>query len=499
MKTVAKIDPEKEYETAKKIIEIASESLLNKDDLSSLGSSVDNLISAARILLEREAKRRGHPAPPPKDKPNKDKSGKIRDNANKLPSVRFPDVEVDEKIVRPEVAPLCSCCNSSMKESGLFLVSEKLDVIPKKYIINRSKRVIFNCSVCHGAMTNTPAAPSILLTSNYGDSLIIDVALSKYCDLIPIERYTMMAYRSGLLGDLPAHSLIGLTHHFANFLIKVNLKIKEEVLAATVLHADETPHRMLEGDDTKNWYLWGFFSTTACYFETHNTRSGDIPLAFLKLSKAQTLMTDGYAGYGRAVRLIKADNKKTIAEAHCNAHAYRYFEDASITWKEECKVFLEIYAEIYKLEKERKENQPDWSDEKQLACRQQMLSLFEKLKKECEKARLNIMLKSSIDIAINYFINHFNGLTLCTGNIEIPLDNNLSERELRAYVIGRKTWIGTHSKRGAETSASMFSIVQSCKLNKINPRDYFPWIVARILKGEEILTPFEYKKLISAR
>lgn len=98
---------------------------------------------------------------------------------------------------------------------------------------------------------------------------------------------------------------------------------------------------------------------------------------------------------------------------------------------------------------------------------------------------------------MNYFTNHFDGLTLCTKNIKIPLDNNLSERELRAYVVGRKTWLGTHSKRGAETSASTFSIVQSCKMNNINPRDYFPWVVSRLLKGEKVLTPFEYKKLIT--
>ena len=356
MKTVAQINPEKEYEIAKKMIELASEAILKKEDLSSLGNSVDNLISAARILLEREAIRRGHPKPPPQAKPIKDKSDKIRDNANKLPSIRFPDVEVDEKIIRPDAAPTCSCCNVLMKESGLFVVSEKLDVIPKRYIINRSKRVIFNCSTCHGTMTNTPAVPSILPTSNYGDSFSIDVALSKYCDLIPIERYTMMAFRAGLLGDLPAHSLIGLTHHLANFLREVHLKIKEEVLSSLVLHADETPHRMLEGDDTKSWYLWGFFSTTACYLEVHNTRSGDVPLEFLKLSKAQTLVTDGYAGYGKAVRLIKKESDRIIDEAHCNAHAFRYFKDASIVWKEECEKFLQIYGEIYKLEQERKEN-----------------------------------------------------------------------------------------------------------------------------------------------
>jgi len=94
--------------------------------------------------------------------------------------------------------------------------------------------------------------------------------------------------------------------------------------------------------------------------------------------------------------------------------------------------------------------------------------------------------------AMNYFINHYDGLTLCTTNLEISLDNNLSERELRAPVIGRKTWLGTHSKRGASTAAVLFSIVQSCKLNGVNPRSYFPWVVKEIHNKAEVLTPHQY-------
>ncbi|NOT79782.1 MAG: transposase [Bacteriovoracaceae bacterium] len=64
-----------------------------------------------------------------------------------------------------------------------------------------------------------------------------------------------------------------------------------------------------------------------------------------------------------------------------------------------------------------------------------------------------------------------------------PLDNNLAEREFRAPVVGRKTWIGTHSKR-CRNNGVLFSIVRSCMMNKINPRNYFPWIVNQIHAGK---------------
>jgi len=108
------------------------------------------------------------------------------------------------------------------------------------------------------------------------------------------------------------------------------------------------------------------------------------------------------------------------------------------------------------------------------------------------------MPESGFKKALNYFLNHYKGLTLCTDIIEIPLDNNLAERELRAPVIGRKTWYGTHSKRGAITNAVLFTIVQTCKMNKVNPRQYFPWVVERIHQGLEPLTPHKYLALNSS-
>jgi len=500
MKTVAKIDPEKEYENAKKLIEMASRQVLGNSDASALDASVDNLITAARVLMEREERRRGSGNPPAKDpKPKGRKEGESREESKKLPSQKFPNLEILEQIIAPEVIPTCSCCGKGMKESGLFDVTEKLEIIPKRFYILRNKRVKFNCSNCHGSMVNTPPVPSIVPTSNYGDSLIIDVALNKYCDLLPIERYVAIAARGGLDGELPAQSLIGLTHHFANFLMAVYDKIKLEVQSTLILMGDETPHKMLEGDEKKNWYLWGFFANQACYYEVHNTRSGDVVFNFLKEAKAEYLLSDGYAGYSKAVREINQQFNKKIIEVHCNAHAYRYFEEASITWKEESQVFLELYGEIYELEKKRKELQGKITSTEQLEFRKKMVPLFEQIKNKCEEQKKNAMPESGLIKAFNYFLNHYNGLTICTNNISVPLDNNLAERELRSPVVGRKTWFGTHSKRGALTNAVLFSIVSSCKMNNINPRNYFPWIVERIHKKENIMTPFEYAQYLASQ
>lgn len=496
MKTIAKIDPEKEYQVAKDVLDNAGKMLLDDQSLNSLGTSLENLITVARVLIEREDIRRAKKKKVPKENssPKGRKKGEEREPSKKLPSERYPNIEVKEETILPPKLPKCPCCGEDMKEAGLYNITEKLEVIPKRYYIQRNKRPKYNCGNCHGAIINTAALPSIVPTSNYGDSMIIDVALSKFCDLIPIERYTQIAFRSELM-DLPPQSLIGLTHHLADFLYRVYNKIKNEVLAEKLLLADETTHKMLEGDDTPNWYLWGFFNQKASYFEAHGTRSGDVVFEFLKSSQAKYLMTDGYSGYNKAVRMMKEQYDREIVLAGCNAHAVRYFKDASKPWKDECAPFLKLYGEIYKLEDMRKKGEKNLLKAEQIDIRNKMLPLFEQLKTDCEKALPDAMTGSSFEKALKYFINQYDGLTLCTKELIVPLDNNHSEREVRPSVVGRKTWYGTHSKNGAHTLEIHFSIVGSCKVNGINPRKYYPWIVERIHQGKEILTPYGYSQL----
>jgi transposase len=132
-----------------------------------------------------------------------------------------------------------------MSPSGLFEVSEVLTVTPAVFKINRIKREKLRCSKCYGDVKTAPALPRIVPGGSYSDEMIIDVVVAKYCDLIPIERYAQMAARGGLK-DLPPQSLIQLTHYCAAFIRSVYDLIKKELLQRTVLHADETPHRMLE-------------------------------------------------------------------------------------------------------------------------------------------------------------------------------------------------------------------------------------------------------------
>lgn len=402
-----------------------------------------------------------------------------------LPSERYPNLEIIEKRVGLDKIPTCPCCAKEMKDSGLTEDSEYLTVIPRRYYVVQQKRVKYRCPTCQDGLVTAPAIPRIKSGSSYSDEMVIDVSLSKYCDLIPVERYVDMASRSGVTG-LPANTLIQGTHNLADFLHPVYKKIKDEVLASKIIHADETPHRMLEGDKKDHWYLWGFSTETSSYFEAHDTRSGSVASEILKGSSCEYLVSDVFSGYAKAVNdsntYRRENNLPLVRNIYCNAHARRKFKDSSLVFEKESDLFLWCYQKIYHLEKQ-----------KDFKRRRHWQRLYYKVMERYGlQLKSSYSLKSSLVKAIDYFIKNFAELTYYLNSEEIPIDNNAQERLMRNPVIGRKTWYGTHSPRGAETNAVLFSLVESCKINKINPREYFKDIVHAIHEKRAIFTPYDY-------
>lgn len=410
-----------------------------------------------------------------------------------LPSQRYPHLAIEVEDLELKAFPTCQCCGVETIDSGMYEVSESLTLDPKEYYTRRTRRKKYKCSKCHSSIITTPMYPRITPGGSYSDELIIDVAMSKYCDLIPIERYVSMAERAGVEG-LPQNSLIETTHQLADFAEPVVSKILEsEIKPSLILHVDDTRHRMLKKSN-QTQYLWGFSNSIASYFEVHGTRSGDVVSELLKDSKCEYLVSDAFSGNNKSVKdtnIYRVENKLNLIEQiYCNAHARRKFKEAREKFID-AQVYIDIYKKIYFLEGQLKEKPPD----EVLELREQMRPFFKKLKTLCEENINNYSLKSSIVEAMNYFLKNYEALTKFLNKSELPIDNNPQERLLRNPVIGRKTWYGTQTDRGAKTNAILFTIVESCKLNKINPREYFKNLVVSLLYNNEVITPNEFKKL----
>ncbi len=411
-----------------------------------------------------------------------------------LPSLRYPNAPLIDRDVELKDLPICKCCSSQMCDSGMTENSEFLTVVPAQYIVVRQKRHVYRCGKCHGDMRTAPAPPRITPKSSYSDEMTIDVALSKYCDLIPIERYSAIASRAGLM-DLPPQSLIELTHSLGDFVVGAYNKSADEVKKALVLNADETPQRMLEqAGDKKSWYLWGFSTRETCYFEIHNTRSGDVASDILINSNCEYLVSDVFSGYKKAVKKVNKERAKNggppIVNVYCNAHARRKFDEAKEKFPVEAQYVIDIYKKIYRLEGIVKKY-----PSKGLKLRKLMEPLYELMRTRAIADIKGYSSKSSIGKAMGYLLKNYDQLTLFLKIQCLPIDNNSQESLLRNPVVGRKTWYGTHSERGARTAAILFTLVEGCKLNKVNPREYFRKLVQDLHQCKAPFTPKEFKDI----
>ncbi len=426
--------------------------------------------------------------------PEKQAKDKTKDpNKPKAPAPkslteRYPSSPVIEKDIAAEELPACPCCGEVMEDSGMTEDSEYLTSVPKQFMVVRQRRRKYRCRGCHGSIVTTPNLPRVVPGSSYSDELIIDARLSKYCDLIPMERYCEMAGRSGLPG-LPAQSVIGCSFKLADFMVSAYDKTRAEALGERQLNADETPHNMLEGDAKKGWFLWSFLGDKTCFFECHDTRSGDVASAVLKESKCEVLISDVYSGYKKAVRETNefraVNGKPLISMAYCNSHARRGFKANEFEAPKEAGFMVEQYKAIYRLNALSKDKPLETVRE----LRSQMKPYFESMKVHAERWIDGFSSKSGISKALNYFLKNYEGLTYCLDHHRVPLDNNAAERAIRSPVVGRKTWYGTHSRAGALAAARHFTLVESCKLNRINPRAYYLDTVRRIHLKLPVLTP----------
>lgn len=406
---------------------------------------------------------------------------------------QYPHAEVEDRYVTFDQPPGCGCCKTSLIDSGLEEVTEHLHSIPARHKIIRQHRRKYKCPKCYWGLASAPLPPRIAPGSSLGDSFIFEAIIAKYYYLIPAERYAVMVSQSGFLG-FPPQLVLAAHHYAADFLKPIYLLLKQQIQSKRkVLHADETPHRMLEGSDTKNWFFWGFCSVEGYYYEAHPTRSGDIASDFLAESECENLMSDVYAGYGKAVREANQirikEERSEIASLFCNAHPRRKFKEAAIAYPEEAQFFIDQYQRIYRLDGEMK-NLTDPSSRREK--REQMRPLYQAMLERANELLLRYPSRSSLVSALLYFTKNYAGFTRFLEDPDLPIDNNIAERQLRNPVIGRKTWYGTHSERGVETAEILFSILQTCRFLKVNPRDYLQAITQALHRGDPPFTPGQY-------
>jgi transposase len=376
--------------------------------------------------------------------------------------------------------PACTCpnCGGEMRKLGED-VTEVLDYVPASFKVVRHVRPKLSCRLCE-TIVQMPMPSLPIERGKSGAGLLAHVLVAKYADHLPLYRQSGIYAREGV--DLERSTLADWVGRSTALLDPLIEALRKDVLASDVLHSDDTPVPVLAPGigKTKTGRLWtyvrdsrpyGSQTPPACAFFYSPDRKGEHPQSHLKAFRG-ILHADGYAGFNAIFET------GTVTEAACWAHVRRKFFDVdAATGSPLAKEALDRIAGLYAIEAQIKGKPPD---ERQRYREDHAVPLIAELKAWLESTLSKISGKSELAKAMRYALSRWPALCCHLNDGRVEIDNNAAERSIRGIALGRKNYLFAGSNTGGQRAAAVYSVIETCKLNAIDPEAYLRDILARI-------------------
>ena len=377
--------------------------------------------------------------------------------------------------------------------------SEQLEIIPAEvYVIENIKKK-YACKTCELTIKTAKQPAQIIPKSIATPSLLAHIAVAKIDDHLPLYRQEEIFKRNGI--DIPRASL-SLWMIRAGEAIQplINL-IQDNINDYDITYADETPVQVLKEKGrsaSQKSYMWLFIGGSPekrCYYYHYaQTRASAVPYQILDDFKGY-LHCDGYSGY------LSLFTTKPIKGVGCMAHARRKFVEITKVIKEKGLAHdaVNIIAKLYAIEKHIKENQysPDEIKAYRAARAKPILDEF---KQWLLTHKPKVPPSFPIGKAIAYTLKQWPYLINYIEDGRLEIDNNLSERGIKPFVIGRKNWLFMGNERGAKATTNLFSLIETAKAHQLNPFDYLQHVFEKLplaitLEDYEALMPYNCQHL----
>jgi transposase len=387
-----------------------------------------------------------------------------------------------EQLPREDVlhAAPCTCptCGGALRRIGED-ITETLDYVPGRFKVIRHIREKLSCRSCDNVIA-APAPDHAIARGRAGAGLLAHIVVSKYDDHLPLYRQAEIFARQGI--NLETSTLSGWVGATSAALAPLIDALAADVMASDTLHVDDTPVPVLAPGTgkTKTGRLWTYvrderpFAGTrppAALFFYSPDRKGEHPQAHLKEFRG-TIHADGYAGFNE---LFASDR---IFEAACWAHVRRKFFDVyTANGSPIAKEALERIGRLYEVEKEINGLVPD---HRRRERQKRSKPIAAALAAWADEIRRNLSRKSELAAAFRYMRARWTALMRCFDDGRLALDNNPAERALRCIAIGRKNYLFAGSDAGGRRAAAMYSLIESAKLNGVNPQHYLADVLTRI-------------------
>ena len=374
---------------------------------------------------------------------------------------------------RHEPEATACACGCALRRIGED-VSEKLDYTPGSFTVHRHIRGKWACNQCQ-TLIQVPVAPDIIDKGIPTPGLLAHVAVSKHADHLPLYRQEAIFGRAGLA--IPRSTLAswdGVTGYRLQPLVEA---LKAELLGYAVVQADEPPVAMLAPGTGKTHrsYLWAyaageFESLKAVVYDFTDSRSGKHARAFLGDWKGH-LVCDDFSGY-------KACFGNGVIEAGCLAHARRHFVELHVANQSQLAAdAIERVRQLYAIEELLKDRQPE---ERLEAGQTRSAPIAGAFHDWLTLQRQRVPEGTAIAKAIDYSLNRWRALTRYLEDPALPIDNNHDERQIRTWATGRKNWLFAGSLRAGQRAATTTSLIQSAKLNGLDPYEYLKDVLTRL-------------------
>lgn len=355
-------------------------------------------------------------------------------------------------------------------------VAEKLDYIPGVARVERHIRGKWACRACE-TLTQAPAPAHVIDKGLASTGLLAHVLVAKYADHLPLYRQQKFFARAGV--KLPISTMADWVGVCGVRLQPLVDALRETILTHGVLHADETPIQVLRPDTgrkTHRAYLWAyapgaFEDLKAVVYDFAPSRAGEHARAFLGDWRGK-LVVDDYVGYKKTLGL------DGVTEIGCMAHARRKFFDLHTANQSQLAAqALDYIGELYAIEREAKllHTRERWRLRQEKAK-----PIADKLHAWMLAQRSRVPDGSGTAKALDYSLKRWVALTRYLDDGAAPIDNNHIEQQIRPLAVGRKNWLFAGSERAGRRAAAVMSLIQSAKLNGIDPHAYLKDVLTRL-------------------
>lgn len=387
----------------------------------------------------------------------------------------------------------CPCCGSALHAIG-ELRTEQLDIVPAQLRVRVTRRSRYACRACEGAVVVAPAPERPIDGGMATEALIAHVLVSKFCDSLPLYRQAQMLARQGVVLD--RSTLSNWVGRACWWLTPLYDLILGTALASAKLFADDTTLPVLDPGRgrTRTGLLWcyavddrpwgGPGHPVAAYVYSED-RKGIRPTGHLTTFQG-VLQVDGYPGFKR---LAGDRTDASVSLAFCWAHMRRYFYEfhASTQSPLAAEALAQVQA-LYAIESQIRGHP---AEHRRQVRQAQSRPIVEALHGWLQVHQDRVSAASDLAKAIRYALRHWPGLTLFLDDGRVEMDSNVVERAIRPVAINRKNALFAGSDGGARHWAIAMTLIQTAKLNDVEPMAWLTDVLERIVSGQTMATELD--------